>query len=172
MLAILEDNRLIVWNSQLLQCQNKPCSLFLTSIAAIGQIPWSFPYNQYIFFHRIASSSTWNKSAFLTMESTCLPKVSVHIITTRHRNPKDNYHLNVGYLFLHCSPLQFVTKNPNFEHQLMYKYLKNQWFALKSASNTGLSSIHELWASVTKSVAPLYPPVNMFLWKVECCLRR
>jgi len=58
------------------------------------------------------------------METICLPKVSVHIITTWHRNPKDNYHLKVRYLFLHVSPLKFVTKNPNFEHQLMYEYLK------------------------------------------------
>jgi len=35
--------------------------------------------------------------------------------------------------------------------------------------DTGLL-IHELWASVTESVAPLYPPFDMFLWKVECWL--
>lgn len=142
-LAILEDNRLIVWNSQLLQGQNKPCSLFLTSIAAIGQIPWSFPYNQHIFFHHITSSSTWTTTAFLTMETECLPKLSIHIITTRHRNPKDNYHSKVCYLFLHVSPLKFVIRNPNFEHQLMYESFKNQWFALKSGSNTNYN--HHTW---------------------------
>jgi len=60
------------------------------------------------------------------METVHLSKVSEYFITTRHRNTKDNYHLNVHYLFLHVSPLKFVTKNQNFEHQLMYKYLKNQ----------------------------------------------
>jgi len=34
-----------------------------------------------------------------------------------------------------------------------------------------LSSIHELWASVIKSMAPLYGAVTMFLWKMECWLR-
>lgn len=58
------------------------------------------------------------------METVHLPKVSEYLITTWHRNPKDNYHLNVHYLFLHISPLKFVNKNKHFEHQLMYKYFK------------------------------------------------
>jgi len=60
------------------------------------------------------------------METVHLPNVSEYLITTRHRNPKDNYHLNVRYLFLHVSPLKCVTKKQNFEHQLMYEYFQYQ----------------------------------------------
>jgi hypothetical protein len=97
---------------------------------------WSFPYNKHTFFHHMTS-------IVLKMETVRPPKVSEHSITSLHKTPKEKYNLSVCYLFLHVSPLKFVTKNPNFEHQLIYEYLKNQWFACKSGSNTNYN--HHIW---------------------------
>jgi hypothetical protein len=72
--------------------------------------------------------------------------------------------------------LKFVTKNPNFEHQLIYEYLKNRWFACKSGSNTNYN--HHIWyrsfidswtlGKCRLQRGPPYSPVDIFLWRVEC----
>jgi hypothetical protein len=119
-LAILEDNEI--------DCLEFPTPTgseqTFSSSSAFHSCNWpnslrGFPYNQHTFFHHMTS-------VVLKMETVCPPEVSEHSVTTWLKNPKEKYNLSVCYLFPHVSPLKFVTKNPNFEHQLIYEYLKNR----------------------------------------------